>query len=432
MDTSSHSRRAPYYGWVLMVVLGITTIISYGTTQYLFGVLVVPLDATFHWGRASISGAYALGLIIAGLLGVPIGSLVDRRGARLLMSCGSALGGLTLFGLARVDTLWQFYLLWSGGLGLAMALTLYPVTFTVVANWFVRKRGTALAVLTLVGGLSSPICIPLAGVLVAQVGWRSTLVVLGLAQLAIALPLHALLLRRHPEDLGLSPDGEPALPIQADAPLPGATLSEALESPVFWMLTASLALVMLGSTVVFVHQVAFMISRGTDAVLAATLSGMLGLASLPGRYVFNMLSSRISPQKLLTLSVVAQAVGIVVLVQASSLVWLILYVVIYGSAYGAFSPLRASVMADHFGRRGYGAITAVQGIPVALCAGLGPLAAGWLYDGLHHYEVAFWLCAGAFLLAAIGIGLTPRPREQQVVPAQAHGVREEDVTGERG
>ncbi len=311
-----------------------------------------------------------------------------------------------------MDSIFQFYLLWSGGLGLAMALTLYPVTFTVVANWFVRKRGTALAVLTLVGGLSSPICIPFAGALVAHVGWRATLVVLGLAQLAIALPLHAFLLRRHPEDLGLSPDGEPASHIQAHAPLPGATLSQALGSAVFWMLTASLALVMLGSTVVFVHQVAFMISRGTDAVLAATLSGMLGLASLPGRYVFNVLSSRISAQKLLTLSVVAQAVGIVVLVQASSPAWLILYVVIYGSAYGAFSPLRASVMADHFGRRAYGAVTAVQGIPVAVCAGLGPLAAGWLYDGLHHYEVAFWLCAAVFLLAAIGIALAPRPKEQ--------------------
>ena len=422
LDTSGHPRKTPYYGWVLMVVLGITTIISYGTTQYLFGVLVVPLDAAFHWGRASISGVYALGLIIAGLLGVPIGSLVDRRGARLLMSCGSVLAGLALFGLARMDALWQFYLLWSGGLGLAMALTLYPVTFTVVANWFVRKRGTALAVLTLVGGLSSPICIPLAGILVAHVGWRSTLDVLGIAQLAIALPLHAFLLRRHPEDLGLSPDGEPALPVQTHAPLPGATLSEALGSPVFWMLTASLALVMLGSTVVFVHQVAFMISRGTDAVLGATLSGMLGLASLPGRYVFNVLSSRISPQKLLTLSVLAQAVGIVVLVQASSPGWLILYVVIYGSAYGAFSPLRASVMADHFGRRAYGAITAVQGIPVAICAGLGPLAAGWLYDGLHHYDVAFWLCACAFLLAAIGIGLAPRPKEQYAGSGQVESV----------
>ena len=430
LGTGGHPGETPYYGWVLMVALGITTIISYGTTQYLFGVLVVPLDVTFGWGRASISLAYALGLIVAGLLGVPIGSLVDRRGARLLMSVGSALAGLALFGLARMDALWQFYLLWSGALGLAMALTLYPVTFTVVANWFVRKRGTALAVLTLVGGLSSPICIPLAGVLVAHAGWRATLVVLGLAQLFIALPLHALLLRRHPEDLGLSPDGEPALTAQTRAPLPGATLSQALGSAVFWLLTVSLALVMLGSTVVFVHQVAFMISRGTDAVLAATLSGMLGLASLPGRYVFNVLSSRISPQKLLTLSVVAQAAGIAVLVLAgTSLAWLILYVVIYGSAYGAFSPLRASVMAEHFGHRAYGAITAVQGIPVAVCAGLGPLAAGWLYDGLHHYELAFWLCAAAFLLAAIGIVLAPRPKEQRAGSGQAGSVREEVAMG---
>ena len=313
-----------------------------------------------------------------------------------------------------------------------MALTLYPVTFTVVANWFVRKRGTALAVLTLVGGLSSPICIPLAGALVAQVGWRATLVILGLAQLVIALPLHAFLLRRRPEDLGLSPDGEPALPIQAQAPLPGATLSEALGSTAFWMLTAALALEMLGSTVVFVHQVAFMISRGTDAVLAATFSGMLGLASLPGRYVFNMLSTQISSQKLLMLSVVAQAIGIIVFVLSSSSGWLILYVVIYGCAYGAFSPLRASMMADHFGRRAYGAITAVQGIPLAVCAGLGPLAAGWLYDVLHHYEVAFWLCAGAFLLAAIGIAVAPRPEAQEGGSAQAQAVIEEDVSGSSG
>src|SRR3989440_12966770 len=97
--TSEQARGTPYYGWTLMVVLGITMIISYGTTQYLFGVLVVPLDVTFHWGRASISGAYSLGLIIAGLLGVPIGYLVDQWGGRLLMSSGSAVAGLALLGL---------------------------------------------------------------------------------------------------------------------------------------------------------------------------------------------------------------------------------------------------------------------------------------------------------------------------------------------
>lgn len=54
-------------------------------------------------------------------------------------------------------------------------------------------------------------------------------------------------------------------------------------------------------------------------------------------------------------------------------------------------------------------ITAVQGVPIALVGGLGPLAAGWLYDRLGSYGLAFWLCAAAFLVAGLGVVLTPRP-----------------------
>jgi len=104
----------------------------------------------------------------------------------------------------------------------------------------------------------------------------------------------------------------------------------------------------------------------------------------------------------------------VLLILAPSLGWLVVYVIVYGAAYGAISPLRASVMADHIGRRAYGSILAVQGIPVALCSALGPLAAGWLYDALHSYTVAFWLCVGIFLLAAFGVALTPRPTIHKV------------------
>jgi len=67
-------------------------------------------------------------------------------------------------------------------------------------------------------------------------------------------------------------------------------------------------------------------------------------------------------------------------------------------------------MADHFGRRAYGAITAVQGVPVALCAGLGPVAAGWLYDQAPQgYTLSLWLCVAAFVLAGISVALAPRP-----------------------
>jgi len=201
--------RRMYYGWVLVWALGITTVVSYGTTQYLFQVLVVPIQHDFGWSRAQISGAYSLTFVSAGLIGLVSGRIVDRRGARLLMALGSAVAGLALIGLSQVHQLWQLYGLWSGCIAIANALTFYPTTFIVITNWFIRRRGSALALLTLLGGLASPIFIPLAGVLVPRLGWRETVVVFGLIQLLAALPIHLLAVRRRPEDMGLLPDGEP-------------------------------------------------------------------------------------------------------------------------------------------------------------------------------------------------------------------------------
>src|SRR5438552_1745299 len=199
-----------YYGWLLAVTLGVTTIVSYGSSQYLFGVLVLPFTTELGWDRASLAGAFSLGLAVSGLFGLAVGRFVDRRGARAVMTAGSALLGVSLIGLSRVQTLGAFYLFWAGGIGLAQALTQYPVTFTVVANWFQRRRGSAMALVTVLGALASPIFIPLAGFLAPRLGWRDTLVVLAAINLGVAMPLHLLMVRRHPEDLGLLPDGAPA------------------------------------------------------------------------------------------------------------------------------------------------------------------------------------------------------------------------------
>ena len=393
-------------GWRLVVALGCTTILSYGTTQYLFGVLVVPLSATFSWSRADISGANALSLLIAGLLGLPVGYLVDRYGARWLMTSGSVLAGCSLIGLSQVHTLWQFYCYWAGGIGIAMALILYPVTFTVITTWFATERARAFAVLTVLGGLASPIFLPLAGWLIPQWGWRTTLLVFGVAHFLLAVPLHAGLVRQAPRH---QTETSCATADQETAWVASWSVRQALRSLPFWTLTGSFSLALLGNAVLFTHQVAYLITHGYGAVLAATLAGGVGLASLPGRLFLNLLSERLSPQRLLACCHLLQAGGVVALILAPSLSWVLVYVLLYGAAFGAISPLRAAVMADQVGKKAYGAITGVQGVIVALSTAIGPLAAGWLYDVLGHYEVAFWLCAAGFLLAALGVWCTPLP-----------------------
>ncbi|MDQ6691373.1 MAG: MFS transporter [Candidatus Dormibacteraeota bacterium] len=408
--------RRTFYGWYLVSGLGLTTIVSYGVSQYLFGVLVVPIQRDLGWSRATISGAFSVGLVFSGLLGLLIGRLVDRHGARALMSAGSVLGAASLLGLSGVTQVWQFYLLWSGCIGLAMALTLYPVTFVVVANWFTRRRGAALALLTVLGGLSSPIYIPASGLLVERLGWRPALQVLALTALLIALPIHALLVRRRPEDMGLLPDGG-TMPAGHDpAQVGGHALRAALRLKPFWTLMAATALSTLAYSVLLAHVVAYLIGLGYRPVLAATLLGLTGLASLPARFIFNFISDRFGPQPLLTMCLALQGLS-VLLLMAGSLPFVIAFVIVYGTAFGAVSPLRASVMADHFGRLAYGSINAVHGVPAGVFAGLGPFLAGLLFDLRGDYRLAFALTCGTFLVAALAVMLTPRAGTQSVAAA---------------
>src|SRR5438105_12723046 len=168
---------------------------------------------------------------------------------------------------------------------------------------------------------------------------------------------------------------------------------------------------MAAASAINAHQVPYMIGRGYGPVLAAAMAGLVGLASLPGRFALNTVSDRIGPRWLLTACIAAQALGVALLAEASSLALLVGYVAMYGFAFGAVNPLRASVMAEHFGRRAYGSITGVQGLATWAGAGLGPLAAGWLYDRTGGYSLALWLAVAALGLSSFSVASTPRPAD---------------------
>ena len=51
----------------------------------------------------------------------------------------------------------------------------------------------------------------------------------------------------------------------------------------------------------------------------------------------------------------------------------------------------------------------MQGLATWLGAGLGPLAAGWLYDRSGGYALALWLAVAALALSALAVAFTPRP-----------------------
>ncbi|MFZ0214625.1 MAG: MFS transporter [Candidatus Dormiibacterota bacterium] len=403
-----------YRGWTIVVALGAVTIVGYGTSQYLFGVLLPPVTQALGGNRAQLSAAYSAGLVVAAIVGVPIGRLVDRVGARGILAAGGAIAAATLLLLARATSLLELTLLWTFGVGLSMALTQYPVSFVVVANWFERRRPAAMALLTTIGGLSSPICIPLAGWLIATVGWRAALGVLAVLAASTIL-IAVLFVRRRPEDLGLRPDGA-AQPAHQVAPSArggstGETARNAVRRPAFWLLTAGGVATMFAANALQVHQVSFLITRGEAPLAAASIAGTIGLVSVPGRFLLNLAGQRVSPQRLLAAAMATMAVAVSVLVVLGGTGAALAYAVLYGVGYGAVTPLRGTVMALHFGRRSYGAITALQNLAVVGGSAAGPLAIGQLYDLQRTYRPAFVLLAAVLGFGVVATALAPMPAQ---------------------
>ncbi|HZO92456.1 MAG TPA: MFS transporter [Candidatus Baltobacteraceae bacterium] len=415
-----------FYGWTIVVALGVTTILAYGTNQYLYALLLDPVAHELGWSRAALAAGFSGVVLVSGFAGMAAGPIVDRYGARLPLSAGSVVSGLVLLALSRTSSLAAWDALWTVGIGVGSALTYYPITMTVVANWFARRRTSALGLLTLMGAFSSTITYPSAGLLIARFGWREALVVLALAHLLVALPLHALIVRRRPEDFHLAPDGEPLQPhdalagtgesarddFSADAEgtstdehaiaSDGATLRDALRMPAFWSLTVALSLAYFASTAILLQHVAYLVSRGYAPPAAASLVGLIGLAYIPGRIAVALLGARISFAAALGGSFVLEAFGIAALALHPSLAGVLVYVFAFGAAYGAMSPLRGAIAGHYFGRRAYGAIFGAQGIGVAVASAAAPIVTANLASR-SGYSAAFLLCAAALLAAAIAL-----------------------------
>jgi MFS family permease len=110
--------RKLYYGWVVVWVVFFALLVSAGV-RAAPTVLINPLESEFGWGRAAISAAVSIGLLLYGLSGPAAGWLMDRFGPKPLTLFGLSLIGLsTLLGAAMTE-LWQLNLFWGvlSGLG---------------------------------------------------------------------------------------------------------------------------------------------------------------------------------------------------------------------------------------------------------------------------------------------------------------------------
>jgi MFS family permease len=400
-----------FYGWTLVLALGVTETVSYGILQYAFPVFIAPMRVELGWTTAAITGGLSLATLVSAAAAVPAGRWVDRHGPRGLMTAGSILAALVLLAWSRVRTLEGFYLL-SAASGLAMAAVLYEPAFAVVASWFHRLRSRALTVLTFIAGFASVIFVPLATRLVEVHGWRDALAWLAAILALTTIPPHALLLRRRPEDLGLHPDGASAAPADARESVrePSVCARAAVRSRSFAWLAAAFSLSALTGTAMAVHLIPLLLERGHTPALAGAALGVVGLMALPGRLIFTPLGGR-WPRAAVTAAIFAlQGLGVAALMLGGGTAGVWAFVVLFGAGFGAITPARAALVAELYGRASFGAVNGTLALLLALARAAAPVGASLLYLAGGGYPLVLAVLAVlSFLSAAAVLGTGRHP-----------------------
>ncbi|MCX6022185.1 MAG: MFS transporter [Chloroflexi bacterium] len=418
-----------FYGWYIIAACMVSGVLGAGTAQLFMGIMLKPITTDLGWNRTAASGAITAGTFAAGLLSPFVGRLVDRYGARAVMSLGGLIVAAAYWGLGSVNELWQFYVVYVVARGVGSVALSGVAPMAAAATWFRRKRGRALGFVAMALPLGGAILTPIGQGLLDAYGWRTVFFVFAVVMLVGGVVPAALVIRRRPEDLGLLPDGDTAAPPGAAAAGPHAapevswTLQEAIRTRSLWLLIGALFTGLLANGGIAFHQVAYFTDMGIAAGSAAIALSVYGLSGAFSSGLWGYLTERVSERTCGVLAMTMAVGAIVLLLFVRDFPAALLFAVVFGIAARGESSLVNMILAQYFGRESYGAISGFVTPFQMVGLGLGPTVASVGYDLFGSYVPVFIAFMGCFILSGTALFLAkkPEPPRRSAAPVSAQG-----------
>jgi MFS family permease len=358
-----------------VLALGITQITLWGTSYYCLGVLAGPIGRETSWSRGFVFLGFTVAVLAMGLVSTAVGRAIDRHGARAVMTLGAGSVAAGLFALSQVRSGAAYLAAWAF-LGLGMRLCLYDAAFAALVQVAPSRGRRAISYLTLFGAFASSVFWVVGHALEARIGWRHTLAVFAVVNLAVCVPLHWFgLARRERAGTGAADPGAP--PASEDGPpLEGRPRSIAMA---LFALIMSLNGFVFG--VISVQLVPLLEAAGLATAAAVWVASLKGVAQFAGRVV-EILFGR----NLRAITVGRIAIGILppslllLLAGTGSVPLVVAFTLLLGASQGVITIVRGAVPLALFGAKGYGAVLGAIATPVLVVNAASPTVFAWIVD----------------------------------------------------
>lgn len=361
IDRESPDRR------IVVVALGITQILAWGSTFYLLGVLANEIARNTGWSYDWVTSGVSIGLLVAGAVSPRVGRAISKWGGRFTLGISAILlaAGLLLLGSAQ-SIAW--YLVAWLILGVGMGCGLTDAAFSTLGSIYGEDARGPITALTLFAGFASTVCWPLSAYLIEHLGWREACFIYAAIQIGVALPVLLLAL----------PRGSPIPPPRDDEGARSGTTLAPGELSTFALLAVVLTLSAAILSMMGIHLLPLLQARGLELSVAVGLGAIVGPSQVGARMVEMLIGRHYHPIWTMISSAVLVAAGTALLFAAFPTYFVA--VVLYGAGNGLGSIARGTLVLALFGSSRYSVLMGRLALPILMSMALSPFLAATAFQ----------------------------------------------------
>ncbi len=360
--------------------LGLSLLISLIGNVGMWAIIVIlpAVQAEFGVDRADASIPYTLTMIGFAAGNFLIGRAVDRWGMAPCLA-GSAVLMALAYGAAAfapsLATLSALQLL----IGFGTATSFGPLIAD-VSQWFLKRRGIAVAIIASGNYLSGAIWPLILADILAGPGWRTAYLVIAATTFAVMLPATWLLRKPLPD--GALQASESAAALKArEAGLSPKTLT--------WLLAAAGIGCCVAMSMPQVHIVAYCTDLGYGPAVGAEMLSLMLMGGVASRLVSGLLADRLGGVLTLLIGSTLQMLALILYLPTTGLTSLYLVSLVFGLSQGGIVPSYAIIVREYLPAREAGARVGFVIMATILGMALGGWLSGLIYDLTGSYRWAF-------------------------------------------
>lgn len=355
-----------------------------------FGLFLPEMTQARGWSRETFSLAIAIQNLMWGIGGSFLGAMADKYGSLRTLLLGGVLYVLGLLGMAWAET--GLGLTFSAGLliGVAIGGTSFGIILATLGKLVPpEKRSLAFGIGVASGSFGQFLFLPLAGWMIADLGWQTALVLHAVIVGAIVLL---------------------AFGVRGDAPVPGqgaeVRLADGLRDAfgdrsfhlLFW------GYFVCGLQIVFLqlHLPAYLLDKGMPGNVGAAAIALIGLFNVIGSLGAGMLGQRYPKKWLLSGIYIARSVVIGLFLLAPLTTWSVwLFSAAIGLLWLSTVPLTNALVGQVWGVKYLGLLGGIVFFGHQIGSFLGAWLGGRFFDQFGNYDLAWALVIGFGLFAAV-------------------------------